>query len=256
MTSPSTDTARFVVVGRADRDVVALVFLDGVGRELRRRSVARDGLGDVLGDVLGDAATAPRIVWGDTALWYPDILAAGRRVERCHDLRLCHAILAAAATGEQGGVVSTWWGRTSPPPLEAWRELQSRAHALDATPADEAIARRTARDRGRFTRNFVVQGTAAEWALVWLADLRARLRTLTRPVTAPPARASGPAFAHDPHLVFWLHDEVIVHTPEELAEAVADAVREAAASAGRLLFGDFPLDFPLDLRISRTAGKD
>jgi DNA polymerase-1 len=32
-------------------------------------------------------------------------------------------------------------------------------------------------------------------------------------------------------------------------------VREGAASAGRLLFGDFPIDFPLDLHIAPTAEK-
>jgi len=49
---------------------------------------------------------------------------------------------------------------------------------------------------------------------------------------------------------------VIVHTPEEHAEAAAQAVTDAAAAAGRLLFGDFPLDFLLDVRIAETALKD
>ena len=39
------------------------------------------------------------------------------------------------------------------------------------------------------------------------------------------------------------------------ADAVADAVRTSAASAGRLLFGEFPIDFPLDLKIGPTAEK-
>ena len=34
----------------------------------------------------------PRWVWHDTEQWYPELLAAGIRIERCHDLRLCHAI--------------------------------------------------------------------------------------------------------------------------------------------------------------------
>ena len=41
-----------------------------------------------------EAAGAPRWVWSDTAAWLPSLLAAGVRVERCHDLRLSHAILA------------------------------------------------------------------------------------------------------------------------------------------------------------------
>jgi DNA polymerase-1 len=161
----------------------------------------------------------------------------------------------AARTGEDGGVVHTWLGRTSPAAGETWRLLQSQASASAASGIDETRARRSARDRGRFTRNFVVQGTAAEWALAWLADLRTRLSGFSVPDAAPPAVASGPVFARRPHLAFFLHDEIVVHTPVELADAVADAVREAAATAGRLLFGTFPIDFPLDLRIGDTAEK-
>lgn len=161
----------------------------------------------------------------------------------------------AARTGEDGGVVQTWLGRTSPAAGEAWRDLQSRASDAAASGIDESRARRSARDRGRFTRNFVVQGTAAEWALAWLADLRARLNALPEVDATRAAPASGSVFQRRPHLAFFLHDEIVVHTPVEHANAVADAVRESAASAGRLLFGTFPIDFPLDLRIGETAEK-
>jgi len=161
----------------------------------------------------------------------------------------------AARTGEDGGVVHTWLGRTSPSAGESWRGLQSRASDAAASGIDETRARRSARDRGRFTRNFVVQGTAAEWALAWLADLRSRLATFPEVDAAHAAPASGPVFARRPHLAFFLHDEIVVHTPIEHANDVAAAVREAAASAGRLLFGTFPIDFPLDLRVGQTAEK-
>ena len=161
----------------------------------------------------------------------------------------------AARVGEEGGRVHTWLGRTSPPADELWRAVQSRASDSEASGVDETRARRAARDRGRFTRNFVVQGTAAEWALAWLADLRTRLSALEPVDATGAAPASGPAFARVPHLAFFLHDEILVHTPVEHADAVADAVRESAASAGRLLFGTFPIDFPLDLRIGETAEK-
>ncbi|WP_253259787.1 bifunctional 3'-5' exonuclease/DNA polymerase [Subtercola boreus] len=68
------------------------------------------------------------------------------------------------------------------------------------------------------------------------------------PATIVPGRAKPP-FRHAPHLVFFLHDEVIVHAPAALAEEVADAIRESAAAATRLLFGRFPLDVPLDISI-------
>ena len=159
----------------------------------------------------------------------------------------------AASVGEQGGVVSTWLGRSSPEPGPEWQELQARATLPSANAKDEDRARRAAREFGRFTRNFVVQGTAAEWALAWLAELRLRLWEIgSSDVGAP---SSGPVFERRPHLVFFLHDEIIVHAPQDLAEAAAAAVEAAAITAGRRLFGEIPVDFPLDLRISERSDK-
>ena len=147
----------------------------------------------------------------------------------------------AARAGERGEVVHTLLGRGSPPPTGAWAE---RPVELGEPP--EESGPREDRDRhrrawGRFTRNFVVQGTGAEWALCWLADLRNRLW-----------RLGGGGIGERPHLVFFLHDEVVVHTPAELAEEVSEEVRRAAAEAGRLLFGAFPVDFPLDVAVVRS----
>ena len=60
---------------------------------------------------------------------------------------------------------------------------------------------------------------------------------------ARPVRAGGG------ELVYFLHDEVIVHVPAERAEAVADEIRAAATAAGRMLFGSFPIAFPVEARI-------
>jgi DNA polymerase I len=46
-------------------------------------------------------------------------------------------------------------------------------------------------------------------------------------------------------LVFFQHDEVIVHCPEDMAGAVVDAVGAAAAEAGQLVFGPTPVRFPV-----------
>src|SRR5690606_33987680 len=49
--------------------------------------------------------------------WYPPLLAAGVRVERCHDLRLCHRILRrapAVAPGSLDGDESDLWDRLRP----------------------------------------------------------------------------------------------------------------------------------------------
>ncbi|MFB7798640.1 bifunctional 3'-5' exonuclease/DNA polymerase [Isoptericola sp. NPDC056134] len=150
----------------------------------------------------------------------------------------------AARTGERGGVVTTWLGRSSPAPGSAWDEAQAGAFADDAGADAAARARSATRSWGRFTRNFVVQGTAAEWALCWLASIRRRLWALGVADGARPGLAPAP-FADRPHLAFFLHDEVVVHAPRELADVVAAEVRAAAEEAGRLLFGDFPVDFPL-----------
>src|SRR3954447_12096127 len=59
----------------------------------------------------------PRWVWDDTARWYPPLLAAGVRVERCHDLRLCHNLLRRAPAIDAAllvGPQSTHWDRLGP----------------------------------------------------------------------------------------------------------------------------------------------
>lgn len=131
----------------------------------------------------------------------------------------------AASVGEAGGQVATWLGRWSPAPEQAW--LDSVADV--GTQAAESAARRRRRSQGRFTRNFVVQGTAAEWALCWMGEIRRRLRTAGLRT----------------ELVFFVHDEVVLHGPAPEAEAVRGVVAEAASAAGRLLFGAAPVDFPL-----------
>ncbi len=131
--------------------------------------------------------------------------------------RAMAAVESAARAGERRERVRTWLGRTSPLPPR-WR--------------DDERGGRQARAWGRFTRNFVVQGTAAEWALAWMAGVRRAIRDI-----------EGAA------LVCFLHDEVIVQAPAERAEEVADAVREAAALAGRTLFGGFPIEFPVQAAV-------
>ena len=151
----------------------------------------------------------------------------------------------AARAGERGEIVSTRLGRSSPLPGQTWHDLQADAYGEDATPAAADRARSYARGWGRFTRNFIVQGTAAEWALCWMASLRNRLLEL----------APDQWFTESAHLVFFLHDELVVHTPEALADLVADEIRAAAADAGHLLFGELPVDFPLTVAIVDNYGQ-
>ncbi|WP_374457592.1 bifunctional 3'-5' exonuclease/DNA polymerase [Nocardioides sp.] len=139
----------------------------------------------------------------------------------------------AARAGERGQVVRTLLGRGCPALGGSWDE------SPDAPPADLDQQDRHRRAYGRFTRNFVVQGTGAEWALCWIAEIRNRLWELG---------ATGPLDAR-PHLVFFLHDEVVVHAPADLAEAVTREVVDAAAKAGALLFRHVAVDFPLNVSV-------
>ncbi|WP_240607438.1 bifunctional 3'-5' exonuclease/DNA polymerase [Cryobacterium aureum] len=181
----------------------------------------------------------------------------------------------AARAGERGEVVTTRLGRSSPIPGPGWHEAQAQAYDPAATASDERRARSQARDWGRFTRNFIVQGSAAEWALCWMAEIRRELTALPAPgslqadaahgALCQPVPGAGPAnpgdtrgrapFHATPHLVFFLHDEVIVHTPAAQAAAVAQIIVTAAETAGRLLFGDFPVDFMLKVATVDNYGQ-
>ncbi len=111
-------------------------------------------------------------------------------------------------------------------------ESGTPAPARAPTARDVAEARRRARDWGRFTRNFVVQGTAAEWALCWMAALRRRLREIDG----------------RPHLVFFLHDEVMVHSPVD--DGRPGGRRRCATPASRRVgccSARTPVEFALDV---------
>ena len=135
----------------------------------------------------------------------------------------------AARAGEQGQGVHSWLGRGCPPASEEW--VNAQRHTADA--AAQAAADAAARSRGRFTRNFVVQSTAAEWALVWMAHTRhliysAGLHTRCRQV-------------------FFVHDELVFETEEALAEGLSHAIRQGARQAGQTLFGQHSPDFPVSV---------
>ncbi|HXW47244.1 MAG TPA: bifunctional 3'-5' exonuclease/DNA polymerase [Streptosporangiaceae bacterium] len=147
---------------------------------------------------------------------------------------------AAARAGEEGRVVRSVLGRTCPPPSAAWLSVTSESG--DPELERDPEAGRASRARGRFTRNFVVQASAADWALVLLAGLRARLAALD-------------VDGQRPELVFFQHDEVIVHCPAGLAAEVVTAVEAAAASATNLVFGATEVSFPMTTAVV-TAYSD
>ncbi|MFD5080352.1 bifunctional 3'-5' exonuclease/DNA polymerase [Streptomyces sp. NPDC058371] len=145
----------------------------------------------------------------------------------------------AARAGEEGRLVRTWLGRTCPPVAGSAEAASEEAGIPQDDPTDltdaaggtdqawvPGYASSNSRARGRFARNFVVQGSAADWALLMLAALRRTCADLAA------------------ELVFFQHDEVIVHCPAEEADSVVEAIREAADLAGRLTFGETPVRFP------------
>jgi len=195
----------------AASDLYSALAADSFGGDRARAKVAL--LGTLYGATGGDAAPVLAVLRRrfPTAVGYVE---------------------AAARDGEAGRLVRSRLGRTCPPPSARWREAQERAALSAAGEADQARARQAARDRGRFTRNFVVQASAADWAAVLLAALRRRLL------------AGG---APGAELVFFQHDEVAVHCPEQTAPAAAALLSEAAEEASRLVFGPTPVRFPLGI---------
>jgi DNA polymerase-1 len=81
-----------------------------------------------------------------------------------------------------------------------------------------------------------VQASAADWAAVLLAGLRTRLVAL----------GTG---ALVPHLVFFQHDEVVVHSPAALAADVVTAIESAARAATALVFGATEVSFPMTVAV-------
>ncbi len=152
-------------------------------------------------------------MYGQTSGDAAPLLATMRRLYP----RALEYVDSAARRGENGGIVRSWLGRTSPVPRGWQTSIQG--------PEGE----RRRRAQGRFTRNFVVQATAAEWALVLLAALRRRLPTMPE--------GAG--------IVFFVHDEVVLHVPADLAEETVNAVIEAESQARATLFAGTPVRFPL-----------
>jgi DNA polymerase-1 len=133
----------------------------------------------------------------------------------------------AARIGEDGGSVRSVLGRVCPPAGSGW---------LEGAP-EPAIGAR-ARARGRFTRNFVVQASAADWAAVLVAGLRTRLAALSPGPNGWPAQ-----------VVFFQHDEVIVEAGAGQADDVVAAIAEAGTEATRLVLGGAGVAIPLEAAV-------
>ena len=174
----STDTALAAATREADMYAPVAQRL-GVSREIAKVAV----LGAMYGQTTGHGAAALRGL--DSA--YPVAMRylsdATRAAEAGHDLRT------------RGGRRVRMSGDRDPDLDE--RDQRSRAAA-----------------RGRYGRNAMVQGAAAEFFKTWAVIVRARLPGGAR-------------------IVLCLHDELLVHTPladaHEVAAIVDDALQETSA---------------------------
>ena len=87
--------------------------------------------------------------------------------------------------------------------------------------------------RGRYARNAVIQGSAAELFKAWAATVRHAVRPL-----------GG-------RIVLCLHDELLVHVPERHADAAAQAVESTLVSAARTWAGTDEVRFVADTMVVR-----
>ena len=200
-----------------DKDLYAGIAAQGFGGDRAKAKVAL--LGAIYGATTGESGR----LMPQLAKTYP---------------RAVGFVEQAARDGEAGGTVTTRLGRSSPTPSRQWFQSQQ-----SSTAEEQRRAESIARSRGRFTRNFVVQGSAADWAACWLAELRRRLRALH-------TEGSGRA-----ELVFFLHDEVMVHAPEPQVDACIAAIEDAASAAKELLFGRIPVEFPVSVAVVDSYDK-
>lgn len=129
--------------------------------------------------------------------------------------------------------VRTWGGRlirfdAAPPPVSA-------GPGEPSTPTEASDA-----GRGRFARNAVVQGSAAELFKAWAATVR--------PAVAP---LGG-------RIVLCLHDELLVHVPQAAAADASAAVTRSLETAARTWSGTDRVRFVADTSVIRrwSEAKD
>lgn len=140
--------------------------------------------------------------------------------------------------GRRGEPVRTYGGRL----IRTAQADPGLDPAMDpaAQPAGESTSWVNA--RGRFARNAVIQGSAAELFKAWAATVRATTRDL------------------EARIVLCLHDELLVHVREEHAEAVAARVHAALTDSARRWVGptDLTVRFVADLTVVRrwSEAKD
>jgi DNA polymerase-1 len=120
---------------------------------------------------------------------------------------------------------------------QAGRDLRTYGGRLirlgrgDESALGEADARRRAGARGRYARNALIQGAAAELFKVWAALVRSR------------GSACGA------RIVLCLHDELLVHAPADQGAAVAGVVEDCLQEAAARWAPGTPVRFVVDVAV-------
>jgi DNA polymerase I len=125
---------------------------------------------------------------------------------------------------------------------EPLRTFGGRLIRLDAVLADVPADGTAAYDaaRGRFARNAVIQGSAAELFKAWAATVRATTRDLGA------------------QIVLCLHDELLLHVPEESAAETMTRLELALIDSARRWTGSTQVRFVADASVIRrwSEAKD
>ncbi|MEW1955294.1 DNA polymerase [Terrabacter sp. NPDC080008] len=137
----------------------------------------------------------------------------------------------AYADGVARRPVRTWGGRlirlgsAAPASVDAEAPQPPAGGDFSGTGAEGA--------RGRYARNAIIQGSAAELFKAWAATVRHYVRPL-----------GG-------QIVLCLHDELLVHVPEQHASAAAAAVEQSLTTAARTWAGTDEVRFVADTSVIR-----
>jgi DNA polymerase-1 len=195
----------------------------------------------VLAAISGDASLARAT--GDDDLYAPVAARLGvdRSVAKIAVLAAMYGQTSGAAGQALRGLESAYpvamrYLRDAYDAGRAGREVRTyggRLVRMGALPAglDDDRRRTAAAARGRFARNAVVQGAAAELFKAWAVTVRAR------------------AAALDARIVLCLHDELLVHVPTEHAAAVAQLLRDCLQETAHRWAPEGSVRFVADLSV-------
>lgn len=206
---------------RADLGQIEPRVLAAVARDpnLARVSVEDDMYARVAAELDVDRATAKVAMLG---AMYGQTTGHGaqalRRLQDAYPVAMKY-LDHAARCGQAGQDLYTYGGRliaTAAPDSPEMGERQHRARAAA---------------RGRYGRNAVVQGAAAELFKLWAVTVRARVAALAAPI------------------VLCLHDELLLHAPAEHADAVAQLLHDCLQEAVRRWAPDNSVRFIADIGV-------